>query len=44
VLVLNKGGQQKEYKVLNDTWELVGDKAAMQGYVEKEVRNYLRKL
>jgi hypothetical protein len=44
VLVLNKGGQQKEYKVLNDTWELVGDKAAMQGYVEKEVRNYLREL
>jgi hypothetical protein len=44
VLVLHKGGQQKEYKVLNDTWELVGDKAAMQGYVEKEVRNYLRKL
>lgn len=44
VLVLHKGGQQKEYKVLNDTWELVGDKAAMQRYVEKEVRNYLRKL
>ena len=44
VLVLYNGGQQKEYKVLNDTWELVGDKAAMQGYVEKEVRNYLRKL
>lgn len=44
VLVLNKGGQQKEYKVLNDTWELVGDKTAMQGYVEKEVREYLRKL
>jgi hypothetical protein len=44
VLVLHKGGQQKEYKVLNDTWELVGDKTAMQAYVEKEVRNYLRKL
>ncbi len=44
VLVLYKGGQQKEYKVLNDTWELVGDKTAMQGYVEKEVRDHLRKL
>jgi hypothetical protein len=44
VLALYSGRQQKEYKVLNDTWELVGDKAAMQRYVEKEVRNYLRKL
>ena len=44
VLVLYKGGQQKEYKVLNDTWELVGDKTAMQGYVEKEVRNFVGKL
>lgn len=44
VLVLYKGGQQTEYKILNDTWELVGDKTAMQGYVDKEVRNYLRKL
>ena len=44
VLVLHKGGQQKEYKVLNDTWELVGDKAAMQGYVEREVRDYLKRL
>ncbi len=31
-------GRQAEYKVLNDTWELVGDKSAMQGYVEREVR------
>jgi hypothetical protein len=44
VLVRMQGGQQMEFKVLNDTWELVGDKAAMQGYVEKEVRDYLRKL
>jgi hypothetical protein len=44
VLVLYNGGRQKEYKVLNDTWQLVGDKTEMQGYVEKEVRNYLRKL
>lgn len=44
VLVRMEGGQQMEFKVLNDTWELVGDKAAMQGYVEKEVREYLRKI
>lgn len=44
VLVRMQGGQQREFKVLNDTWELVGDKAAMQGYVEKEVRDYLRKI
>jgi hypothetical protein len=44
VLVLIKEGQQREYKVLNDTWELVGDKPAMQSYVEKEVRGFLRKL
>ena len=44
VLALIKDGQQKEYKVLNDTWELVGTPERMQGYVEKEVRGYLRKL
>ncbi|NWF82372.1 MAG: hypothetical protein HXY18_00920 [Bryobacteraceae bacterium] len=44
VLVREAGGRQKEFKVLNDTWELVGDKVAMQRYVEKEVREYLRKL
>jgi len=44
VLVLIKDGQQKEYKVLNDTWELVGMPVMMQEYVEKEVRNFLRKL
>jgi hypothetical protein len=44
VLALMKDGRQQEYKVLNDTWELVGDKAAMQRYVEKEIRGYLRKL
>lgn len=43
VLVRTQDGQQKEYKVLNQTWELVGDKSAMQGYVEKEVRGFLRK-
>lgn len=44
VLVRTQNGQQKEYKVLNDTWELVGDKSLLQAYVEKEVRDLLRKL
>ena len=44
VLVRFDKGKQVEYKVLNDTWELVGDKAAMQGYVEREFRGYLKRL
>ena len=44
VLVRFDKGRQAEYRILNDTWELVGDKAAMQGYVEREVREYLKRL
>lgn len=44
VVVRFDKGRQAEYKVLNDTWELVGNKAAMQGYVEREVREYLKRL
>lgn len=44
VLVRFENGRQIEYKVLNDTWELVGDKQAMQSYVEREVRGYLARL
>jgi hypothetical protein len=44
VLVRLDKGRQAEYKVLNETWELVGDKSAMQGYVEREVRDYLKRL
>lgn len=44
VLVRLEKGRQAEYKVLNDTWELVGNKQAMQGYVEHEVRDYLKRL
>jgi hypothetical protein len=44
VLVRIKDGRQQEYKVLNDTWELVGTQELMQQYVEKEVRNFLRQL
>ena len=44
VVVRFDKGRQAEYKVLNDTWELVGDKSAMQAYVEREVRDYLKRL
>ncbi|MBL0161895.1 MAG: hypothetical protein IPP47_33295 [Bryobacterales bacterium] len=44
VLVRTENGKQRDFKVLNDTWELVGNKTAMQSYVEKEVRGFLRKL
>ena len=44
VLALFKDGRQERYKILNDTWELVGNKASMQKYVEKEVRSFLGKL
>ena len=44
VLVRFDKGRQTEYKVLNDTWELVGDKPAMHGYVVREVRDYLKRL
>jgi hypothetical protein len=44
VLVRIRDGRQEEYKVLNDTWELVGLQELMQQYVENEVRNILQKL
>ena len=44
VLVRFDKGRQAEHKVLNETWELVGDKSAMQGYVERHVRDYLKRL
>ena len=44
VLVRMAGGREQEFKVLNDTWELAGDKAAMQDYVATEVHGFLRKL
>ncbi len=44
VLVRFENGKQAEYKVLNDTWELVGDKQAMQAYVERELRGYLARV
>ena len=44
VLVRFENGKQAEYKVLNDTWQLVGDKHSMQAYVEREVRGYLARV
>lgn len=44
VLVRTGGGLPDEYKVLHRTWDLVGDKPAMQDYVENEVRAFLRKI
>jgi len=44
VLVRVANGKQHSYKVLNDVWELVGDKAQFQAYVDKEVRDYLAQL
>ncbi len=43
VLVRFEKGKQTEYKVLNDTWELVGNKQAMQAYVERELRVFLKR-
>ena len=44
VLVHIANGKQQSYKTLNDVWELVGDKARFQAYVDKEVRGYLARL
>jgi hypothetical protein len=44
VLVRIQDGRQQEYKVLNDTWELVRTPELMGQYVEKETRDFLRKL
>jgi hypothetical protein len=44
VLVHVANGKQQSYKILNDVWELVGDKARFQTYVDKEVRGYLARL
>ena len=44
VLVHIANGKQQSYKILNDVWELVGDKAQFQAYIDKEVRGYLARL
>lgn len=44
VLVHIASGKQQSYKILNDVWELVGDKAQFQAYIDKEVRGYLARL
>jgi hypothetical protein len=44
VLVHIVNGKQQSYKILNDVWELAGDKARFQAYIDKEVRGYLARL
>ena len=44
VLVHVANGKPQSYKILNDVWELVGNKTKFQEYVDKEVRVYLAKL
>ena len=43
VLVEFKDGRETGHKVLEKTWELVGDKAAFVDYVTREVRTFLAK-
>ena len=43
VLVEFKDGRETGHKVLEKTWELVGDKAAFMDYVVHEVRTFLGK-
>ena len=43
VLVEFKDGRETGHKVLEKTWELVGDKAAFMDYVAHEVRAFLEK-
>ena len=44
VLVHIANGKSQSYKILNDVWELVGDKAQFQAYIDKETRGYLARL
>lgn len=44
VLVLVQDGRQRTYKVLERTWDLVGQEKFFKQYVKKEVEKYLRKL
>jgi len=42
VVVEMKGGKQTRWKNLEQVWNLLGDKAAFIGYVQKEVGAYLK--
>ena len=44
VLVHIANGKQQSYKILNDVWELVGEKRQFQAYIDREVRGYLARL
>jgi len=41
-VVLVDANDPKRYRVLDKVWQLVGDKAAFQAYVEREVRGFPR--
>lgn len=43
VMVYFENGEQKEWKNLDEVWDLVGDKQEFQAYVENEARAYLEK-
>ena len=38
VLVQLKNGRESKHKVLNDTWNLVGNRKSFEAYIVKEVR------
>lgn len=42
VLVRQKDGKDEQWKLLGDVWNLVEDPVKFNGYVETEVRNFLR--
>ncbi len=44
VYVLTKNGEQVKYKVLDRTWQLVGNEKWLKNYVKKEMDKYLRRL
>jgi len=43
VMVYLENGEQKEWKNLDEVWDLVGDKQEFQAYVENEALAYLEK-
>lgn len=43
VMIYFENGEQKEWKNLDEVWDLVGDKQEYQGYVQTEAMAYLEK-
>jgi len=42
VLVSQAGGKELRYKVLNEVWDHLGDKAAFLAYVRSETESFLK--